>query len=146
MLLCLIYMLNFIISTRSYIGSNLTNLAPSPAPPPPTHTHPHHRLSRLCLIQILGSHREGRARREMLVAMHQISDGPHSVLGTVTSVSYSAALCCVIVSNCIDVSRPFCRRRGGTGCSLRTFQLPQPFHSEAFPICVLHLLSCACRL
>lgn len=33
--------------------------------------------------------------------MHQISDGPHSVLGTVDGVSYSAALCCVILSNAL---------------------------------------------
>lgn len=35
----------------------------------------------------------------MLVAMHQMNDSSHAVLGSVDSVSGSAALCCVILSN-----------------------------------------------
>lgn len=33
--------------------------------------------------------------------MHQMSDSPHVVLGSVDNVSGSAALCCVILSNVV---------------------------------------------
>lgn len=69
----------------------------------------------------------------MLVAMHQMSDSPHTVLGSMDSVSGSAALCCVILSNVVDVSRPCCRRKGGIGCSLRDLPAPTTFSLGGFP-------------